>query len=409
MDAGFLATYATLRARLEEPAPGRIQMLTGPRQVGKTTMLLDIARTYGDRAIYLAADAPEAALPQWWVTQWTRALHTARTGRCVLIVDEVHAMPNWSRLIKAAIDEVYRERLPLHLVISGSAALPLAGGAHESMAGRFEHLTLRHWSARDLQDIFAMTADAAVDTYVRYGAFPGSLRWISDLPRRRIYLNESIIAPAIGRDLMLLETIRKPALLRQVFAICIGHPAEIVSVQKMAGSLVERGALETIAHYLTILGEAYLVAALPKFSTTEIRRRTSPPKLVPLSNAFLAVSSPDEPPLPSTNPRLWGHWLENACIAYAVNAGHRVSYWREEPLEVDLVVDGAEGQWAIEVKGGEFTSYDLQGLMTFSARHADYRPLVIGDDRFRDQATRAGVAFLRWQDYLLGGLSAASI
>lgn len=404
MDAGFLATQATLRARLEEPAPGRIQMLTGPRQVGKTTMLLDIAKTYGDQAIYLAADAPEAALQQWWLTQWARAVRTARVGRCVLIIDEVHAMPNWSRLIKAAIDEVYREQLPLHLVISGSAALPLAGGARETIAGRFEHLTLRHWSARDLQDVFAMTEHEAVNTYVRYGAFPGSLRWISDLPRWRVYLNESIIAPAVGRDLLLLETIRKPALLRQVFAISIGHPGEIVSVQKMAGSLVETGALETIAHYLTILGEAYLVAALPKFSATEIRRKASPPKLVPLSNAFLAVSSPNEPPTPQTNPRVWGHWLENACIAYAVNAGDRVSYWREEPLEVDMVVDGVDGKWAIEVKSGEFTSYDLQGLMTFTARHPDYRPLVIGEERFRDQATRAGVAFLRWQDYLLGGL-----
>jgi predicted AAA+ superfamily ATPase len=405
MHTGYLATQATLRARLKEPAPGRIQMLTGPRQVGKTTMLLDIAKTYGDQAIYVAADAPEASLPQWWLTQWNRALYQARAGRCILIIDEVHAMPNWSRLIKAAIDEVYREHLPLQMVISGSAALPLAGGARETMAGRFEHLTLRHWSARDLRETFAMSEQAAVETYVRYGAFPGSLRWITDLPRWRVYLNESIVSPAIGRDLLLLETIRKPALLRQVFAICIGHPGEIVSIQKIAGSLLEAGSFETIAHYLAMLGEAYLVAALPKYSLTEIRRKASPPKLVPLSNAFLAVSYPDEPPLPSTSPRVWGHWLENACIAYAVNAGYRVSYWREEPLEVDMVIEGDDGTWAIEVKSGEFTGYDLIGLMTFSARHRDYRPLVIGDERFKDSARKAGVSFIRWQDYLLGGLT----
>ena len=404
MNSGYLATQSILRARLEEPAPGRIQMLTGPRQVGKTTMLLDIAKTYGDAAIYLAADAPQAALPQWWATQWQRAQYQARAGRCILIIDEVHALPNWSWLIKAAIDEVYREHLPLQMVISGSAALPIAGGARESMAGRFEHLTLRHWNARDLLEIFAMSEAQAIETYVRYGAFPGSLRFINDLPRWRIYLQESIIEPAIGRDLLLLETIRKPALLRQVFAICMGHPAEIVSLQKMAGSLLEAGSLETIAHYLAILGEAYLVAALPKFSMTEIRRKASPPKLIPLSNAFLAVGCPDEPPLPASNPREWGRWLENACIAFAINAGYRVAYWREEPLEIDMVIDGADGPWAIEVKSGEFTGYDLQGLLTFCARHPEYRPLVIGEERYRESAVSTGVSFMRWQDYLLGGL-----
>jgi len=405
MDAGYFATRQTLYKRLDEPAPGRIQMLTGPRQVGKTTILLEIARDYGEHALYLAADAPEASLPRWWLTQWERALQMARAGKSILIVDEVHALPNWSRLIKAAIDEVYRERLPLHLVISGSAALPIAGGARESMAGRFEHLTLRHWTVRDLVAAFDLSEEHAAEIYVRFGAFPGSLQWITDLPRWRVYLREAIIDAAINRDLLMLETIRKPALLRQVFAICLGHPSEVVSLRKIAGILLEAGALETIAHYLNLLSEAYLVTVLPKFSTAEIRQRASPPKLVPLSNAFLAVVAEDEPPRATVDPRRWGHWLENACIARAVNAGYRVSYWREEPLEVDMVVAGADGKWAIEVKAGEFTSHDLVGVMQFSSRHREYRPLVIGREPFHTIAAKTGVTFLRWQDFLLDGLA----
>jgi len=405
MDAGFYATRQTLYERLEESAPGRIQMLTGPRQVGKTTILLEIARNYGEQAMYLAGDAPDATLPTWWLTQWGRALQMARTGKSVFIVDEVHAIPNWSRLIKAAIDEVYRERLPMQMVISGSAALPIAGGARESMAGRFEHLTLRHWTPRDLMTAFNWSAEQATEIFVRYGAFPGSLPWIDDLPRWRVYMREAVIDAAIARDLLMLETIRKPALLRQVFAVCLGHPAEIISLNKIAGILRESGALETIAHYLTLLSEAYLVAALPKFSATEIRRRSSPPKLVPLSNAFLTVAIDDEPPRAATDPRRWGHWLENACIARAVNAGYRVSYWREEPLEVDMVVAGTDGKWAIEVKSGEFTSHDLEGVMTFCARNREYRPLVIGSEQYRTVAARTGVTFLHWQDFLLDGLA----
>ena len=52
-----------LLERLGEAAPGRIQLLTGPRQVGKTTLLLEIARKFGDQAIYAAGDDPDASLP----------------------------------------------------------------------------------------------------------------------------------------------------------------------------------------------------------------------------------------------------------------------------------------------------------------------------------------------------------
>jgi len=299
---------------------------------------------------------------------------------------------------------VYREKLPLQVVISGSAALPLTGGAHESMAGRFEHLTLCHWTARDLVEAFGMTDEQAAETYVRFGAFPRSMDWRDDLPRWRRYLREAIVDAVLGRDLLMLETIRKPALLRQTFAICTGHPAEIVSLQKISGSIIESGALETIAHYLNVLGEAYLVAALPKFSRTELRRRASPPKLVTLSNAFLAAATEEEPPHTTTDPRRWGHWLENACIARAVNSGYRVTYWREEQQEVDMVIEGEDGMWGVEVKGGEFSSFDLRSLLEFHRRNPDFRPLVIGDERYADAASKIGVEFIRWQDYLLDGL-----
>jgi uncharacterized protein len=403
MNAGFVETRDTLRARLREPAPARIQLLTGPRQVGKTTILLDLAAAYGDNALYLAADAPEAAAPGWWLTQWQRAVRLARTGPSLLLIDEVHTLPHWSQLMKAAIDEVYRERLPLHLVLSGSATLPITGGARESMAGRFERLTLRHWTARDLVPAFGLSADEAAETYVRWGAFPGSLPLIANVPRWRAYVRDAIMDPAVGRDLLLIETIRKPALLRQLFAVCLGHPSEIIALRKMAGNLNDAGALATVAHYLAVLGEAYLVAALPKCSTAEVRRRASPPKLVPLSNAFLAAARDEAPPLPTTDPRRWGHWLENACLARAINAGEEVSYWREEPLEIDMVLAGQAGKWAVEVKSGEYTARDLTGLYEFVRRNPEYRPLVIGAEPYHDAAQKAGVAFCRWQDFILDG------
>ena len=78
LEGGYCWARDALAERLQEPAPGRVQILTGPRQVGKTNILLEIARGRGDAAIYLAADAPEAGLPGWWEAHWRRAVELSR-------------------------------------------------------------------------------------------------------------------------------------------------------------------------------------------------------------------------------------------------------------------------------------------------------------------------------------------
>jgi predicted AAA+ superfamily ATPase len=91
---GYYATREQLRRRLAERAPARVQLLTGPRQVGKTTLLLELAQEWGERAIYLAADTPEAALPGWWEAQWQRATRLAGDGTALLLIDEIHYLPD---------------------------------------------------------------------------------------------------------------------------------------------------------------------------------------------------------------------------------------------------------------------------------------------------------------------------
>jgi AAA domain len=63
LSSDFAVCRGRLLERLKEPAPGRIQLLTGPRQVGKTTLLLEITAQFGDAAVYAAGDEPDAALP----------------------------------------------------------------------------------------------------------------------------------------------------------------------------------------------------------------------------------------------------------------------------------------------------------------------------------------------------------
>jgi uncharacterized protein len=401
---GFQEARDLLVQRLAEPAPSRIQLLAGPRQVGKTTLLLEIAERHGKAAIYAAADGPEAALPGFWERLWVRAEQTAAAaGRALVLLDEAHLLHDWAGRLKGEWDRLRRRRLPIHVVATGSSALRLAAGSRESLAGRFERITLTHWSASSLAAAFRLPRKQAPDLLVRMGSYPGAFEFRHDLARWSAYVRDAILEPAIGRDILALASVRRPALLRQVFGVCATSPASIVSLQKIQGQLQDPGALETIAHYLALLEEAFLVAPLGKHSARPVRQRAAPPKLITLDNGLLAVMDPRGIPDRATDPERFGAWVENACLAHAWNAGQRVSYWREEPLEVDAVIEGSWGAWAIEVKTRAPSAADLKGLAEFVRRYPKYRSLVLCDDAARLMVERTGFESMAWKEFLLAG------
>jgi uncharacterized protein len=400
----YSAVLAELRRRLDEPPPGMVQILSGPRQVGKTHLLRALEKAADGHAIYAAADVPAASLPGWWEAQWRAVEEIAgASGRAVLLLDEIQHLPDWARRLKAEHDRLVHAGTPLHVVVTGSSSLRLGQGRRETMAGRFELLKLLHWSARELVSQLGVAEDRAPDMAVRFGTYPGAVGLLADPERWRAYVRDAIVEPAIGRDILQLEPIRRPALLRQVFALAAGHPAEIVSIQKLRGQLADPGSLATVAQYLHILEEAYLVAALEKVSEKAVRRRAAPPKLVVLNQGMVTALEATSGPGEASDRRQWGRWVENACLALAWNAGQTVRYWRREPHEVDAAIAGSWGQWAVEVTTGQVHTGDLAGLLAFVAAHRDYRPLLVCEPGQERAAVGAGVAVCTWQQFLMEG------
>ena len=373
----YSAVLEELIKRITEPAPGFIQILTGPRQVGKTTLLLSLAESFSGQSRYIAADSPESSLAGWWELQWKNAELLAQNGPLLILIDEIHFLPDWSGLLKAQYDRIRRLNIPVHIIVTGSSALQIGAASRESMAGRFEQLRLLHWPAVELAQRFSMSPGSAVEQLLTYGSYPGAVGLLKNPLRWREYIRSSIIEPAIGRDILVLETVRKPALLRQVFAICISYPAEILAIHKICGQLLEKGAIETVVHYLHLLEEASLIAGIKKYSPQKKRIRATPPKLVVLNQALFAALDSMEPPTPRNDPVRYGRWIENACLAHAWNAGQQVWYWREEPYEVDMLIEGSWGNWAVEIKSGTFSSRDLGGLLQFCKKFPRFKPLVI--------------------------------
>jgi len=124
--------------------------------VGKTILLLEFARTATRPVIYVNADIPEASLPTWADAMWCEAEEKADPGLVVRLIDEIQALPRWSQWPKARHDQVRRKQRPLHFVATGSSLRQIGSGTRESMAGRFERLTMAPWGAQDLIDLVAV-------------------------------------------------------------------------------------------------------------------------------------------------------------------------------------------------------------------------------------------------------------
>ncbi|MGH9384557.1 MAG: ATP-binding protein [Vicinamibacterales bacterium] len=380
----------------------KLALLSGPRRVGKTTLLLELAAELGDRAIYVSGDDPTMLLPHAWTRLWEDAEHRARRdGSVTVMLDEVHQWPDWQRRLESVWSHVTRERLALRVIASTSCLERSAPRGRAAL--EFENIRISHWSASAVAQTFDVSPVDAAEALVAFGGYPGAYQFMRDGPRWSAFVRESILEPALGRDLGSRASVRQPTLLRQVFAAAALHPCETISLQRMQAVLLQAGALTTIGGYLRLLEDAELVAPLPRHSTRRVRRRSAPPKLVVLNNALLSALHPSGPPDREREPARHDVWIENACLAHAVNSGQHVSYWREEPFDVDAVLEGAWGQWAIEVMPNVHSSVDYRGLHEFVERYSDYKPLVVTSDAHLTVATRAGLAATTWQRFLLDG------
>lgn len=378
-------TYArpqldTLLARLREPRR-HIQVISGARQVGKTTLALQAVERLDLPHTFASADQPSLRGVEWIEQQWNAARRDARDAASggVLILDEVQKIPDWSESVKRLWDEDTREGTLLRVVLLGSAPLLIRDGLTESLAGRFEMLRLPHWGLAEMREAFGLT----LEEYLCFGGYPGSAPLVDDFGRWAAYIRDSLIETTISRDVLLLTRIDKPALLRRLFELGCRYSGQILSYNKMLGQLHDAGNTTTLAHYLELLAGAGLLVGLQKYSGSTPRRRASSPKLQVLNNALLTVTSDVRPDEVAGDPALRGRLVESAVGAHLANAAEGgafdLHYWRERGEEVDFVVERRGALTAIEVKSGRARGA-RSGLASFTARYGKVRTLLVGGD-----------------------------
>lgn len=366
--------------RMNEPR-GYIQVLAGPRQVGKSTLVNQVLAEIRFPHYLYNADGVEEDDTDWIRRTWESVrvqMAVSKQEEAVLVIDEVQKIRNWSEAVKKEWDEDTRNRIPLKVFLLGSSRLMLRKGLTESLAGRFEMLRLGHWTPEEMHDAFGWN----LDQWIYYGGYPGTARFLSDMRRWRKYVRDSLATPAIEKDVLLTSTIYKPALMKQLFELGCSYSAEILSLTKLLGQLQDAGNVTTLSSYLTILDQCNLLTGLQKYANDEARKYQSIPKYQVYNNALLTAYRGTTYEKDRINPDVWGRWVESAVGAYLLGGeeegGYRVFYWREKADEVDFIILRQGETIAIEVKSGRRGMNS--GLKAFREKFQPKRAFVVGTD-----------------------------
>jgi uncharacterized protein len=371
------ALVASLERELQGD-PQFLQIVIGPRQVGKTTAVGQAVDRLGWPVVRASADEPLPPGPEWIETQWrlARVRQATSADPVVLVLDEIQKVRGWSEVVKRLWDEERASGGRVRVVLLGSSALRLHAGMTESLAGRFLLHRLMHWTFAECEQAFGWT----LEQWLCLGGYPGAAALADDESKWRRYILDSLVEAVVARDVLADHRIAKPALLRQLFGLACAYPAQVLAYNKMLGQLVDAGNTTTLAGYTQALETAFLLSGLPLWSGIAVRQRASSPKLVLWNNALVHAMSRRTIPEAMADGPWWGRLVENAvgahllCHLPAVEAS--VGYWRDGNKEVDFVVSAGRQTLAMEVKSGR--AGKCSGLEAFRARCANARPLLIG-------------------------------
>lgn len=362
--------YLNYISRLAERLDAKtkfLQVILGPRQVGKTTTVLKLIEDkYSKKALYVSADQVFNADPNWLREKWLEA----RAAKKILFIDEIQKSHNWAEAIKALYDESKRIKKLFPCVLLGSSSLEIQKGLSESLTGRFQLIRAHHWNYQESKEGYNLS----FEDYLNYGGYPGSYEFIKSNDWAD-YVKNSIIGTVIEKDILQYQTVKNPALFKQAFDILISYPSQEISYTKLLGQLQDKGNVELIKYYISLFEGAFLVKALEKFSSKSFKRKSSSPKILPLAPClpFLQIRA-------KYNKEEEGRVFELLVGSQLVRTGEDLYYWREKNDEVDFILQSGRTIWAIEVKSGRKKS--SKGLEKFKKKFPSAQLVLITKENY---------------------------
>ncbi len=368
-----------LKSRLAEPRR-TIQIVLGPRQVGKSWAVNGVIRELSDPYVYAIADFVSPTPGVEWITSyWHQARDKEKGGnKVILVFDEIQKIRAWSTEIKRLWDEDSFEKRNVCVVLLGSSALMMQKGLSESLMGRFEIIWFMHWSYLECKEAF----DFSLEDYLYFGGYPGGATFRHDEERWRHYIMDAVIEPVLSRDIPLLTEVRNPALLRNLFFLACHYAGQELAYRKIQGHFKDVKSVLTISGYQRMLEQTYLLLGLQKWSGKDLLRRNSSPKWVPLNSGLISAVKNFPRVEAVKDPVYWGRLVEASVGAYLINQGkmhnYEVYYWRDDKNEIDFVLRKGSKLIAIEVK----TNYErhAEQFQLFLKKFPQARVILVGPE-----------------------------
>ncbi|MEE1220946.1 MAG: ATP-binding protein [Bacteroidales bacterium] len=371
--------FDELKSRIEE-VRNKIQVISGPRQVGKSTLVKQVLKEISIDFTFISADNVEKNNVSWINEVWETArqrMKLKKTSEYLLVIDEVHKVNNWSEAVKKEWDADTFNDVNIKVVILGSSRLLIKDGLTESLAGRYELIHMSHWSFKEMNEAFGID----LEHYIFFGGYPGGVNFINNETRWRKYIKEGIIAPAIFHDILKTKQVYKPELMKQLFELGCTYSGEEIALTKLLGQLQDAGNITTLANYLSTLNESHLLCGLQKYANDNARKYNSVPKMLVYNTALLSSLYGLNYSQVFTNPKMWGRWVESAVGTHLLNMAneldYRIYYWRERNDEVDFILEYNRQCIAIEVKSGRRTTN--AGISVFKEKFRPLHTFIVGN------------------------------
>jgi uncharacterized protein len=233
---------------------GKVVIVYGPRQVGKTTFVKDILAKWPEASSYLNCDEPDVR--QALTDQTSTALRSLISGRRLVVIDEAQRVRNIGLTLKLLVDN-----LPdVQVVATGSSSFALSNDITEPLTGRKIEFHLFPLSVGELlSQESALDLDRLLEHRLRFGLYPGVVT--SDDPASSVL---ELATSYLYRDALEYQSVKNPDILRrllQALALQVGNE---VSYNELSSLLQIDKA--TVARYVALLEQAYIIFHLSPFS-----------------------------------------------------------------------------------------------------------------------------------------------
>lgn len=317
--------------------------IIGPRQVGKTTLALEIARDR--KSLYLdlesLSDRNKLSDPELFLKSYEDTL---------VILDEIHRVPELFQSLRGLIDQGRRRgKKTGRFLILGSASIDLLRQSGESLAGRIEYVDMGPFNAMEV----ANKEKELTKLWVR-GGFPDSFLAKNDVDSLK--LRKSFIRTYLERDVAQFGPRIPAESLERLWTMLAHAQGTLLNASKMASGLMISA--PTVTTYIDLLSDLLLVRRLSPFHGNVSKRLVKSPKVYVrdsgLLHALLGIRDFNEL---SGHPVVGNSWegfvIEN--LLAAAPEGTIASFYRTAAgAEIDLVLElpGRDGLWAIEIKRG---------------------------------------------------------